>query len=207
MKRIILLVLAATLLLAVAAQAQQGPNFYIEKPPGWSGRQASQEGGLEAQFLSPGQDAFIEVYAQPSGPVDLSLYADEWVRIVAANGVPHHNLITNAPSQTNTGVPGLVREYTGFDQGQAFHSHIIFSQYNGFMYIVQGMYLESSAAANHPAVYASLDSFGFPDSLPQPNNQQQYSQPQPDGPGGPAVLPMPPTPSQPKHAPQMGGGG
>ncbi len=178
MKRILLLALAVALAWTVSAWAQQ-PNFYIEQPPGWSGPQTSLEGGLETQFVAPGQDAFIEVYAQPSGPVDLNQYADAWVREVVANGVPHHSLAASAMSQTNTGVPGLVREYTGHDQGNNFRSLLIFSQYNGYMYIVQGVYLDNGNQATANAVYTSLDSFGFPDSLHQGPGVQPSPQPQP----------------------------
>lgn len=178
MKRIALFALAGVLAWAALAWAQS-PNFIIEKPRGWSGQQAAQAGGLEAQFVAPGRDAFIEVYAQPSGPVDLEWYADEWVRLVAANGVPHHDLVTNAMSSTNAGVPGLVREYTGHDQGNAFRSLLIFSHYNGFMYIAQGVWIDSADQANLRAVYTSLDSFGFPGSQHQAPVQPSVQPPAP----------------------------
>ena len=213
MKRIILAALACLCILAATAQAQQKPNFYIEKPPTWSDHKENLGDELEAQFFSPGDDGLIEVYAGPTDPLDLDQFADQWVSFaVEEGGLPLQRMLTNAKSQTNTGVPGLVREYTGVLDGTNYHAFLIFSHYDGFMYVVMGLYTEDSSDVNYPAIYASLDSFGFPDSLPPQQGGQQGGQqmnPQMNQPQNnlPPTMPAPAMPSAPSKPKRVGNNG
>lgn len=172
-----LVVLAGFLALGTNQQAGAA-DFAMDCPAGWT-RQG--EGQMLLRCTSPGQDAFIEVYAYGGTVGNLSAYLDEQIAALTQRGLPFQQFRKEAPGNVS-GVPAMAREYTGTANNALFHSYVVASTHGGTTYFAQALYLADRTESLQPLVRQSLNSWVYPSveqakiaATPAPN-------PDPDGP-------------------------
>lgn len=156
MKRMAVIV---TLLSCVWALPVLAASWSMQCPPGWTDERSGLGDDLVKQCIAPTQDAFVELYASQGEVLPLEGLLQEWETEMLSRGLPFQSRLKQQAT-TVTGVPALVREYTGMANGARFHSVVAGMVNSGRTYVLQALYVEDRAALVSQ-VRMALDSFVF----------------------------------------------
>ncbi len=162
MKRAILFVPLLLLLFAAPALAQ-GPDYYLNIPPGWSEKY---DGLYRYQLLEsivPDGEAGVYVFMsdkkEESDPVVYSNLFDALLR--ATEMFTHVRLLREVPGRMRTGEMKVRREYAAQIGGFSVHLFTLFSGRQGHMFLVAGFYTSDKGRSHQWDVKDCLNSFGF----------------------------------------------
>lgn len=158
--------LLAAFLLSVFGTADiaigsQGWDYWIQKPAGWVENPADPAHELVTQIVEPGQNAFVEVYASKGQNPGLNAIADGWEASARQRGFPYvsnrlsSNMVSTVPTQ------GILREYTGVNNGIPIGSYIVYAYHNGAAFVVVGVYPQSMASQFKDLVYQTVTNLRF----------------------------------------------
>lgn len=165
-------------LLLLGAQAAQAETWSMQCPPGWSDQRPAAGNDLVKQCISPGQDAFVELYASKGELLPLDNLLQQWESAMLAKGMPFQTRQRMQDGEVS-GVPARTWEYTGLANGNRFHSYVAGAVHRGYTYVVQGLYIEERTHLQAP-VRGALNSFVFTDKganvLPGAMGQGSLSQ-------------------------------
>ena len=142
----------------VTAVPARAADFAMNCPPGWSGEDGGQ---MLRRCISPGRDAFIEVYVYPVETGNLAAYLDQQISALAQRGLPFQQFRKESPGNVS-GIPALTREYTGTANNALFHSYVVASSHDGQTYLLQALYLADRTAALQPQIRAAMNSWTYP---------------------------------------------
>lgn len=155
------LVVVVVMLLAANAQVAFASNWSMQCPSGWTDERSGLGNDLVKQCISPGRDAFVELYASQGEVLPLDTLMQEWETGMLTKGLPFQTRVRQQDGQVS-GVPARTWEYTGMANGTRFHSYVAGTVHKGYTYVIQGLYAEERVFLQDQ-VRSALNSFVFTD--------------------------------------------
>ena len=158
------LIFILPLIVAAGMSSARAADFAMTCPAGWL---QQTEGQMLLRCVAPGQDAFIEVYANAGTATDLAAYLDQSVAALMQNGLPFHQFRKESPGNVS-GIPALTREYSGTANNALFHSYVVATTHGGQTYFAEALYLADRTESLQPLIRQALNSWSIP-SVEQAN--------------------------------------
>ncbi|MFW5488254.1 MAG: hypothetical protein ACNI3A_07545 [Desulfovibrio sp.] len=137
-------------------------DFWCKWPTSWQNKTDNLGNDLVRQYVSPDNDAFIEVYAARGPKSDLKELANKLEQAILANGGDYfQDRMGSLNMRAGGNVPAILREYSGMYQGTLLHAFAMYAYGNGGLVTVIGVFPESLADKYWDTVYPCVASLRF----------------------------------------------
>ena len=162
------LLLAGLLLAPLPAAATGQQDFWLLRPQGWQSRGEKLGGGMVRQYVEPGHNAMVEVYAYKADQLDVHRLAELWEQRARQNKVVYVQQRTSSRDVAVDAGPAVLRGYQGINQGHPIESLILYAIHKGKAYVVVGVWAKEGGAALAKKVRRCVTSLRFGDPAKTP---------------------------------------